>query len=457
MAFELKKGYWDIYLVILLSTIFTLLVLILPDLELVRIILGVLFLLLFPGYVTISVIWPMKYDVVEDEIKGNDDELLKTEINSNEKKDKTRGKTIDGPTRLVLSVGLSLGITPVIGFIFNELYPLNQDFFGLRLVPILLTIYLYIMVVSGLVIWRREQIPFDKRLTFSYKFKAPFDESIQDKLITTTLIILIIISAAVGVYLYKYYHENDKFTEFYILGLEKRISDYPKNIFVNEEKMVYLGINNKEFESVTYEIRFFLNSNTNLQIVNNLNNIVLGPNSGFIFTEKIVHNGEFQSPLYFKINQSGKYDLKFQLIKDNEVYRELILKIVVFNEGDMIVNNKEGYKFYLLSPYGQPGGFPSTMDSNYSLKLHFGIENLDDIERKLNISISPDDPQRWYLDNDREFPLINNTGYYFYINLEPRRTSISAMQIIIPKGSWTLYFNVNGIDDDYIKKEIYVH
>lgn len=456
MGLKIKEGYWDIYSIIFLSTLFTLLVLILPDLELIRIFLGILFLILFPGYVTVSVLWPMKYDSTEEQEEDEEDDLFpeeKEEIRSS----KIKKKTIDGPTRLALSIGLSIAITPVIGFIFNELYPINNDIFGLRLIPILLTIYLYIMIVSGIAIWRREKLPRKRRITLSFELKAPFDNTIQDRVITISLITLIIISSGVGVYLYKYYHENEKYTEFYILGPEKRISDYPNTIFINDEKKLYIGINNKEYEDVEYEIRISLKSHRNLTEVTNLNNIVLGMNNGYKFITKLNHNEEFQSPLYFKIIEPGKYDLHFDLIKDNEVYRELFLKLSVFNQGDMIVNESYGCKFYLLSEKGLPGGFPSTMDSNYSLEVQFGVENLRDSDLELNISISSENPQRWYMDMDREFPMIRNTGYYFLINIEPRRSSLSSMTIEIPKGNWILHFNINGVSDDQIIKEIYVH
>jgi uncharacterized membrane protein len=455
MGIKVREGYWDIYAIIFLSTFFTLLVLLAPKLELMRIILGTLFLLLFPGYVTTSVIWPMKYDENE-EIEDNPVETLIDEDEKSEQKRKEI-RTINGTTRLALSVGLSLGITPIISFIFNELYSINSDIFGLRTVPILLTIYLYIMMISGIATWRRERLPRKERLQFSFEFKPPFENSLQDKIITTVLIILIILSTVLGIYLFKFHHENESFSEFYILGPEKRISNYPRNIFIDEEKMVYLGINNREYESVDYEVRIFLNSRRNLREVDNLNNIFLEPNSGYLFKQSIDHNQEFQSPLYFKINRSGNFDLNFQLIKGGEVYRELVLKLYVFKEGDMIENVEEDFKFFLLSPSGQPGGFPSTMDSNYSLNVLFGMENLGDDEMEFNISISPDDTQRWFFDVDREFPLINKTGYYFFMTIQPRRTVTSDMRIKIPQGNWVLNFNVNGIEENYIRKEIYVH
>lgn len=455
MGLKIKEGYWDIYSIIFLSTFFTLMILIFPDFELIRIFLGILFLLFFPGYLTTSVIWPMKFDESDSEEEDYEETLEDDYANSNLNGKKE--KSIDGPTRLALSVGLSLGITPVIAFIFNEMYVINENIFGLRLIPILLAIYFYIMLISGIAIWRREKLPKKKRLLFSFEIKAPFDKTIQDRVITTTLIVLIIISGSIGIYLYKYYHENEKYTEFYILGPDKKISDYPRNIYVNEEKIVFIGINNKEYKEVNYEIMIFLNSKVNLKEVDNFNNIQLSPNSAFLYKENIKHNEEFQSPIYFKINQSGKFDLNLHLIKDGEVYRKLVLKLAVFLEKDMIVNQTEKFKFFILSPEGLPGGFPSVMDSNYPLELLFGIENQGDFELNLNISISTNDPDRWFYDVDRTFPLINKTGYYFFINVHPRREVTSTLDIDIPEGNWILYFNVNGLDSDSIRKEIYVH
>jgi uncharacterized membrane protein len=47
---------------------------------------------------------------------------------------------------------------------------------------------------------------------------------------------------------------GERFTEFYILGLEGRAEDYPRELRVGEEGRVIVGIINREHETVSYRV-----------------------------------------------------------------------------------------------------------------------------------------------------------------------------------------------------------
>lgn len=49
------------------------------------------------------------------------------------------------------------------------------------------------------------------------------------------------------------------FTEFYILGLNGKATDYPKELVVGEEARVIVGIINREGETVSYSIEIKIN------------------------------------------------------------------------------------------------------------------------------------------------------------------------------------------------------
>ena len=66
MKLELKDGNWDIYLIFLITLIFTLIAIIFPFLELTIIIIGIIVLSLFPGYVLIALLFPEKYENEEE-------------------------------------------------------------------------------------------------------------------------------------------------------------------------------------------------------------------------------------------------------------------------------------------------------------------------------------------------------------------------------------------------------
>ena len=48
---------------------------------------------------------------------------------------------------------------------------------------------------------------------------------------------------------------GEKFTEFYILGLQGKATDYPTELKVGEEGKVIVGIINQEQERVTYQVK----------------------------------------------------------------------------------------------------------------------------------------------------------------------------------------------------------
>jgi len=51
----------------------------------------------------------------------------------------------------------------------------------------------------------------------------------------------------------------ERFTEFYILGLNGKATDYPKELVVGEEARVIAGIINREGETVSYSIEIKIN------------------------------------------------------------------------------------------------------------------------------------------------------------------------------------------------------
>ncbi len=69
-----------------------------------------------------------------------------------------------------------------------------------------------------------------------------------------SIVLMLIILGALGVlgYTVASPKAGEKFTEFYILGLEGKTIDYPRELMVGEEGKVVVGIINREKETVTY-------------------------------------------------------------------------------------------------------------------------------------------------------------------------------------------------------------
>ena len=86
-----------------------------------RIILGLAFVLFFPGYTLIAALFPRK-------------------------------DALDSIERLALSFGLSIAVVPLIGLI------LNYTPWGIRLYPILISVLLFIVIMAAIAWYRRRRL-----------------------------------------------------------------------------------------------------------------------------------------------------------------------------------------------------------------------------------------------------------------------------------------------------------
>ena len=106
---------WDLTLIILLSLVLALFIYLVPEFP-GRIVLGLPFILFFPGYALIATLFPEK-------------------------------KSLDLIERIALSFGLSIAIVPLIGF------GLNYTPFGIRLDPILWSLIAFNTALSVAGMW----------------------------------------------------------------------------------------------------------------------------------------------------------------------------------------------------------------------------------------------------------------------------------------------------------------
>ena len=80
-----------------------------------------------------------------------------------------------------------------------------------------------------------------------------------DRILSIVLIIAIILAIVMTVYVIVTPKQGEKFTEFYILGLEGMADDYPMDLAVGEEGEVIIGVVNHEYASITYLLEAKLN------------------------------------------------------------------------------------------------------------------------------------------------------------------------------------------------------
>jgi len=253
----------------------------LTSLKVVRIILGLPFILFFPGYTLIAALFPKRH-------------------------------SLDNIERVALSFGLSIAVVPLIGLI------LNYTPWGIRLYPILVSLTGFIIVMS-IVAWiRRSYILPSERLSVNINidFSSFASSSKLDKILTVVLIGAI--TAAIGtlIYVISTPKVGEKFTEFYILGEGGKAEGYPRELVVGEEGYVILGIVNHEYKTVSYTAKV---------LIGDENNKSIGPIN-------LKNKEKWEKKIGFTPKKPGK-DIKVQflLFKDDQTkpYRSLHLWINV--------------------------------------------------------------------------------------------------------------------------------
>ncbi len=217
---------------------------------------------------------------------------------------------LDGIERIALSFVLSLVVTPLLGLI------LNFTPFGIRIVPVLIFLSVFTISVSIVAWFRLLKVPTEERFRVPFeRLKFNLGQSVVDKGLSIILIVSIIGSFATLIYVVGIPRTGEKFTEFYLLDLNGKASDYPIDLKVGEEGELIIAIVNHEYKNVTYrlEVNF---------------------NASLLYEEQVflIENEKWEAPFTFKAIEKGQNQrLEVQLYKEKQIepYRILHLWISV--------------------------------------------------------------------------------------------------------------------------------
>ncbi len=184
-----------------------------------RVVLGLPFVLFFPGYALIAALYPRRDD-------------------------------LDGIERLALSLGLSLAVVPLVGL------ALNYSPWGIRLTPILVGLTLFIASCSLAAIRARtrlpaaERFPADIRPVLGALRRLPWPAMALSAAMMTILLVVGFRTGVLG-----RSQIGEVFTEFYVLGPTGKAQGYPRRLFVGEKGTVILGVINQEDRPAAYTVR----------------------------------------------------------------------------------------------------------------------------------------------------------------------------------------------------------
>jgi uncharacterized membrane protein len=183
-----------------------------------RIVLGLPFVLFFPGYVLVAALYPRRGD-------------------------------LDGVERVALSLGLSLAVVPLIGL------ALNYTPWGIRLTPILVSLALFIVACSAVAVRQRMRHSTAERLAADVR---PLLQAARNLPWAS----LALASGVIGVLMFAGFRfgvlggsqVGERFTEFYVLGPGGKVEGYPRRLLVGEPRQVIVGVINHEGRTAEYKV-----------------------------------------------------------------------------------------------------------------------------------------------------------------------------------------------------------
>lgn len=261
--------------VVVILTMTTVLVVFVPGVNdtPLRVVFGLPFVLFLPGYAFIAALFPESGGSPRDETEadtnvettsGGDAEAIgetNTETAENETFNLSGGDRsgIDGIERVALAFGLSIAIVPLLGLV------LNFTAWGIRLVPIIVTVAGFTLLSTGVAARRRWALPPEERFAVPYQawitagreelFKP---ETRVDGALNVLLVVSVLLAIGSVGYAVAVPQQGEQFTEFYLLTETDEgdlvADDYPTTFVRGDSAPVVVGIGNQEQQRVNYSV-----------------------------------------------------------------------------------------------------------------------------------------------------------------------------------------------------------
>ena len=250
----------------------------------VRVIFGLLFVLVFPGYTLLTALFPRK-------------------------------ASLDSQMRLALTLGISLALVVILLLI------LNFTPWGIRLNSSLFGLCIFTCVMAGISWFQRKRLSKEERFTpeinftFTQFFRTFQQQKTKDKILNILLVIVVIGVIGTVTYVIANPRDGENITQFYVLNLQGEADNYPRDFVKGQQGSVLVGIVNQENKTTTYKVEILIDG----EKVNEIDSIVL--NQG----------DKWEQPVTFTPTTTGtNQEVEFELFKQADTtYQELHLWIDV--------------------------------------------------------------------------------------------------------------------------------
>ena len=223
-------------------------------------------------------------------------------------------ETISGIERMALSLGLSIALVSLIGLV------INYTPWGINLGSILCSTAFFIFFMSVIAWVRRGRLTDEE--SFSIRFHLVFpglNSRTSAKRLSVSLSVILVLAAlaAMGTLVYTIASPKvgESFTEFYVLGSDGAVYNHPE-ILLGDEVNVRLGIINNENEPVDYKVEIMID----------------GEKIDGVGPVTLEHEEKWEEELSFtptKVNPAQRVDFLLYKGADTEPYRILYLYLEV--------------------------------------------------------------------------------------------------------------------------------
>jgi uncharacterized membrane protein len=242
------------------------------------VILGLPFVLFFPGYSLVLALFPRK-------------------------------ESISNIERIVLSLGLSFSVVPLIGLM------LNYSPWGVRIESVFTALYGFLVIISTIAFLRRRKVEDSERIHIRFTLKMPgWGASPLDRALSIILAVSIIGVLGMSSYSVFAHKTGQRFTEFYVPPRNGQSVSSAENVSSGKESSVLLGISNHEYETVNYRIEASMDGSA----VGSMTGIVLA------------HGEKWEGEIKFVPEKAGQGQrLDLLLFKNEEITTNLELHLMI--------------------------------------------------------------------------------------------------------------------------------
>lgn len=461
MRVEIRERPYDLYTVLAASTLLVIIIVINEvsglEVQALRVILGLPFILFIPGYVLISALYPEKKKYFDREgapiSKEEWEKLVEDKEEEEDKKEDELpdGKGLDGLERLALSLGLSIAITPLIGLVLNYTYDWDPDHLGIRLLPVLFSVYAFILITGIAAIIRRNRVPLEDRFEIIMDITIPEDYTTMDKVLTVGIAVMMIASVSLLIYIIVVPREGESFTEFYILGPTGMAEKYPRNMYLDQEEFLYIGVGNHEHERTNYTLVMTLDSRARNTTVESFDNVTVSRSFQPSMEISVGDGKTLKIPCNFSVLEAGAFKLRFLLFRDGDEYRDLHIWIKVFPERLLEISPSGDLEVFMTGAEGDPSGIPESVPIGQEIGLGVGVRNLRDESVRIDVSLRTGPGGGETVDIDPwngTIEMERGKTYHFGLDLNST-SSVDVLPVLIklPEGENNLSISFNFDDE----------